>query len=638
MDRASKASVILLLAALVAAGALAWDRARIERANRTVEIIVDADDVRQLAAAAGTTPAALLGRLRKAGATALAVHEVTLGELLESGRLLAAAAPGQTRLLVPDPELAVVLPPALSARLPHLQCESAQVPLTFILNSDPEQLADVPVILRPEDLRAARAAGLRVVARLRNFPAASPQAIRAAVAEAQAAGARLVVFDKEEVLGYDGLLDETAAALRRHGLQFGFVEMAGQRGDEALARRLSTRLVHVHSISDLDMLTMTREIAVPRFARAVRERNVRACYVRLLLRPQQDPAAANESYLSATAQTLRRQGFQVGPAAPLPHPQGWPPRWPRVLVALGLPAAVLLLVRRFVPLAPRAAWLLLLALTALGLVIGLAWPAMVVPLGGLAAACVFPTLGLVSVLQAARGRASRPGTAELAGLALGSLVAASVVSVAGGMLIVGLYSRLAYLAGVERFAGVKLSYLAPLFLVLAAVVADLPGTSEPLSAWWTRVRMRVAAFLGRPVVVIEALAVLAVLGGIAFALTRSGNESLVAPSAGEIKLRNLLESLLMVRPRTKEFLVGYPALMLAVALSLRGRRTWLPLVALLAGVGQASVLNTFCHLHTPLHISLLRVGHGLWLGALVGLVVILVWRMSFDRLPPQAGR
>jgi hypothetical protein len=75
--------------------------------------------------------------------------------------------------------------------------------------------------------------------------------------------------------------------------------------------------------------------------------------------------------------------------------------------------------------------------------------------------------------------------------------------------------------------------------------------------------------------------------------------------------------------------------MLAVALALRNRRAWLPLVALLAGVGQVSLVNTFCHFHTPLVVSLLRTGHGLWIGALIGVAVILVWRLLFDRPPRE---
>jgi hypothetical protein len=119
--------------------------------------------------------------------------------------------------------------------------------------------------------------------------------------------------------------------------------------------------------------------------------------------------------------------------------------------------------------------------------------------------------------------------------------------------------------------------------------------------------------------------------GLVFALTRSGNAPVLGPSGLEIKMRSVLETVLAVRPRTKEFLLGHPALMLGAALALRGRRTWLPLVAVVAALGQASLVNTFCHFHTPLLVSIIRTANGVWLGAILGLVVIAVWRLLFDR-------
>jgi hypothetical protein len=76
-----------------------------------------------------------------------------------------------------------------------------------------------------------------------------------------------------------------------------------------------------------------------------------------------------------------------------------------------------------------------------------------------------------------------------------------------------------------------------------------------------------------------------------------------------------------VRPRTKELLFGHPLVFLSLALMYRGTRRglWLGLTAGL--VGQISLLNTFCHLHTPLLVSLVRAFHGLWIGLLLGLLV-----------------
>jgi len=118
----------------------------------------------------------------------------------------------------------------------------------------------------------------------------------------------------------------------------------------------------------------------------------------------------------------------------------------------------------------------------------------------------------------------------------------------------------------------------------------------------------------------QAFAIVIALGVVAFMVLRSGNESAVEVPGWERSLRALLDQLLVVRPRTKEFMLGYPALFVGLMLLLqrRPRVAWLLLAA--GAIGQVSVLNTFCHLHTPLWVSLLRVFNGLWLGLVVGVV------------------
>jgi hypothetical protein len=105
---------------------------------------------------------------------------------------------------------------------------------------------------------------------------------------------------------------------------------------------------------------------------------------------------------------------------------------------------------------------------------------------------------------------------------------------------------------------------------------------------------------------------------------RSGNESPLAPAGFERAFRSLLDRLLWVRPRTKEILFGHPLLVLSLILFFRGQKRGVWLGLTLGVVGQVSLLNTFCHLHTPVLVSLARAVHGLWMGLLVGLALWLV--------------
>ena len=55
-----------------------------------------------------------------------------------------------------------------------------------------------------------------------------------------------------------------------------------------------------------------------------------------------------------------------------------------------------------------------------------------------------------------------------------------------------------------------------------------------------------------------------------------------------------------------------------------------------AVVGLVSATNTFCHIHTPLPVSCMRVVNGAWVGALFGLALIWVLgRFGISRRPGQ---
>jgi hypothetical protein len=86
-----------------------------------------------------------------------------------------------------------------------------------------------------------------------------------------------------------------------------------------------------------------------------------------------------------------------------------------------------------------------------------------------------------------------------------------------------------------------------------------------------------------------------------------------------------LDRILFVRPRFKDILFQ-PFVMLSLVLV--GTKWPLQRVAaILASIALASMVNTFCHLHTPLVISALRVAYGV----IFGLIAAAVVKRVFDR-------
>jgi len=144
-------------------------------------------------------------------------------------------------------------------------------------------------------------------------------------------------------------------------------------------------------------------------------------------------------------------------------------------------------------------------------------------------------------------------------------------------------------------------------------------------------RERLRAFFSEPIRVGALILGVVAIVALAMALARTGNEPGVGVSGVELKLRSLLDRFLPIRPRTKEFLVGHPAMFIALALAFMGRRKWAAPLLVVGAIGQVSLLNTFCHIHTPIRLSIIRAVCGLVIGAAIGAAALLAGRRWIER-------
>ena len=190
---------------------------------------------------------------------------------------------------------------------------------------------------------------------------------------------------------------------------------------------------------------------------------------------------------------------------------------------------------------------------------------------------------------------------------------AGVVLLIGGLTLAALAFDTAFLVAADTFWGVKALLFGP--MVLAAAVAAYLSLGRPRVA-------DVLPVLDMPVKFWHALIAGLAIGAIAFMLLRSGNSGIQIDP--ELVMREQLEDLFEIRPRTKEFLIGFPALVLGIIAAYRSRYGWWFYAA--AAIGTASAINTFAHFHSPLLISTLRTVYGMALGFVVGLVLLgLAW-------------
>lgn len=350
----------------------------------------------------------------------------------------------------------------------------------------------------------------------------------------------------------------------------GILEFSEPSGLRELYQWGWRNLVRVHAIKSRELDRLGLEGALARWERAVQERTIRVLWV---TEHQRFP-----HYVEQLSRRITHLGMTLGqPSAPTPFENLY-----LVYLAIGAGfvsflvlsssqlsvTALLMGVIGIGALALLGSWDLALARQALALMI----------------AVLAPWLLLFSCKE------------KLSGWQL--LVAVSVGSSGAGLAIAALLSDLSYFLKLNEFRGVKLALIAPPVLI---VLAELRRWRE---LGWDKLTAQRGAWL------VPAIG----LGALFLVLERSGNLPAIPVARWEELIRERLEDWLTARPRFKEFFVGHPALMLW-----KNDHTLLQLGLLALGaLGQASIINTFVHLHTPLALSLWRTLNGLVLGLLIG--------------------
>jgi hypothetical protein len=403
--------------------------------------------------------------------------------------------------------------------------------------------------------------------------------------------------------------------------------------------------------------------------RAVAERNCRVIYLTMILEPDNDVSvdadenawtfitdpADYEKLLGDLDARLGALGYRHGVvrAMELEKPGVL---W-RVLAGFGAVAAAVLLLDLFCFLSARAKYILLV-LGALGvLALAFARPEAYQLLLSMGGGIVMPALAAAGLCRYAadRRRAEpEPGFGRLLAETLGALLAAALTSLCGALIASGALSQMSYMLELDLYRGVKIMQLIPIAIfVLAYLLVYAYEESGAKAAVLDRIGPRgekrrfaklcryLAEVMEQPMKLgwMVALLLLAVAGLLVlvvgvYYIRRTGNTMSV--SERELALRNLLENLLIARPRTKELLIGWPCAMLFVW-SLRRGMNLLPL--LFGGgmsIGLVSVVNTFLHIRTPFLLSLLRTGWGLLFGLLLAAAVTaageLLYRLARRRL------
>jgi hypothetical protein len=669
--------VVSILVGLAAAFVILAHRFAAERAYHTVEITIDGDDWTTLARRNGMSREDLYAELYRRGARSVTLYAASLRRLSDGGLIsflsgtdaldrartgslggpladLVRAGrvhPDYTYVLGPPSVLGVIRRGfAIQLGASHIALLPGSAPVLQI-GASGRDVEDASVGVVPEEVAAARQEHLAAEVRVRNFRDVTPDGLDAFFAGLRALGESFtMIFDRDQVLGYETLIPDVANQIKRSGFAFGQIEAftarRRQKGEEALALAVRPNVIRVFSMTPEELQGSSPDEARDKFVLAARERNVRILYIRPFLSTSAgvNPISANLEYVEAIASDLTRAGYRLGKAAPLPSIGT--PSVLFLLVALGTFCASALAVEEIgdafsVRLSRRVLYAgvaggMLITAGVLAIHHATLWRQLL----ALAAALAFPTLAMYWLVPGARRAPSSPTSSatpapgqsgwSLLASGIGGLWAVSAVTALGAAMVGALLSEWLFMMAVRDFLGVKLAHIIPVVLIglLIAAAAAPPGEL------WSQLRR----WLRQPLLLEYGIAVIVVGVVVVFALGRTGNSGLPLLSGLELKSRVVLQHLLIARPRTKEYLIGDPFMVLTFALAATGLRRWVLPAAMIGAIGQVGLVNSFSHIHTPLVYALARTVYALVIGSILGAVLIGILWASRRRWAPVPAR
>jgi hypothetical protein len=529
--------------------------------------------------------------------------------------------------------------------------------------------------LLPEKAALIQSQGMEVIPRTASYDGWNDETYaRAVVADYERLGVApsYMIVGGESVIGYDDGPEFIEKYLSEGDVALGLIEDTTQLQnilqhgvlDAAIASDFNA--VRVFSVWDYIQnryqyygYAGVEEIENTLF-RAVVERNVRLIYYKPIrefkdLHTYVTDISEYETLFAGLDERLAAHGFHRGDASVMR-----PLRVPfaaKLLIALSSAAAGILLLHLFFPLPARFKYGLLLAGAVCVLVSFKILPNLTELIESFANAFLFACLATIFFTSRCKRFYDRAGAAggpvsgaagggEIAGaaggpasgahaaaiplgrillLASATLVGAVAISLCGGILAAAPLSSVNYMLEIDIFRGVKLSQLAPIAFFAVAYLAHFgfgrqkrkPGRLEFHD---------LKEMMNTPIRLWMVLIGLVFLAGGAYYILRTGHEVLDVSSA-EMLARNELEELLIARPRTKEFLFAFPAIMLMVYASCRRFPFWPVVFGLCGVVGVTSVVNTFLHIRTPLYLGFARTGYSLAFGLILGAVAILIFEL-----------
>ncbi|MBP7222896.1 MAG: hypothetical protein KBA50_06560 [Sedimentibacter sp.] len=502
------------------------------------------------------------------------------------------------------------------------------------------RLMNIGIGYDSEKITMAKDAGLDVILRPINFPASNEKLADAYKAANEKYGLepRIYLVHGKEVLGFPNNEHKLLNYIKEENIALALIESGTQR--QHLEQEGLDELVEDSGYQALRAFTMwdfirernryynyegAEEIENTMF-RAVTERNIRVIYFKPFFEEKDSTKFLTdvdeyERTFKSLENRLSAHNISFGKAKAMEYFTIGSKRM--AVLAFGITlAAVMLFIKMFNIKHKFADYLYLFAL-----------PAALIPLvmrklaeKGFAfgSAVVFSGLAIYFfMIQIKRIYESEEKYSNLQIIVYSALILAGSVAIAlaGAVFVVSMLADVKYMLEMDIFRGVKFAQILPFGIFIIMFIIYFMNKDEDSVKGVVNTTVR---FLNKGIKIYYGIiaGILALAGYIY--ISRTGHETEIQPSNIEMITRNFMEYMLLARPRTKEFLIAFPAIFGAVFAAGKKSEFYTGIFMLAGAIGTSSVINTFSHIRTPIYLSFARTVIALVFGIVIGCVLVLV--------------
>lgn len=442
---------------------------------------------------------------------------------------------------------------------------------------------------------------------------------------------KYLTFEKGVVPDFQNIVEALSGIIKSENLIIGLAESPSQdgyvksRGLEKLTEKTDFAVSRLYILPEKSLKQLSSTDLFYRWIRCASDRNIRIFDIK----PLQNPERTMQQNFEETCKAVRKftgyiikKGFNTESDISIPS-DNFHSKAQDCALLINIASAFLVYINSLSPFINKRnlklySHLAVLSVTAIFMILYLA--GMISSAGlcriiALSAAVIYPSIAVQNFLEI--NNINFKGYAYKLIFSLSVLICVNII---GCITVSAALSDITFMMNINTFPGVPAAYIIPLILfVFNYGIVNGINYKNLISSAENKKYFKLKAI---PVLLISSFI-------FTVYITRTGNDPIIPPSHAEINVRKFLEYHLFARPRFKEFLIGYPGVFLFTYFFKKNNRHFILIpLGIMATIGSITTINSFCHVFTPIYISLIRSIYGLILGIITGTLAVALIKVS----------